>query len=115
MIGNPFTNDDWAAETADQIDRVVGAVRDRVTNNAVRAVRALVFGTIGLILGIVVSILGVILVTRGVQSLISLGTGNTGVGHGRSVYLGYLALGAILVVAGALCMKRRGRSDDSAA
>lgn len=111
MIGNPFTNDDWAAETADRVENVVGVVRDRVTNNIVKVVRGIVFGLISLILGVALLIITLIMVTRAVQSGISLITGNSGVGHSRSVYLSYLACGMLMLTLGGLFMRRRRASD----
>lgn len=107
MIGNPFTDDNWADTTVDRIDGIVGVVRDRVTNNAVKAVRGVVFGLIGLLLGIVLAIVGMIMVTRGLQSLVSLFTGNSGTGHSRSVYISYLIVGGLMLLGGGLCMRRR--------
>jgi hypothetical protein len=112
MIGNPFTNDDWAAETADRVENVVGAVRNRVTNNIVKVVRGIVFGLISLILGVALLIIALIMATRALQSGISLITGNSGVGHGRSVYLSYLACGLLMLTVGGLLMRRR-RSPDT--
>ena len=47
MAGTPFTNPDWAEETTEQIDRLVGVVRDRVTNSIITVVRTIVFGLLG--------------------------------------------------------------------
>jgi uncharacterized membrane protein len=107
MIGNPFTDDNWADTTVDRIDSIVGVVRDRVTNNAVKVVRGLVFGLIGALLGIALVIVGMIMMTRGMQSLVSLFTGNTGTGHSRSVYLSYLIVGGLMLIGGGMCMRRR--------
>jgi uncharacterized membrane protein len=111
MIGNPFTNDGWAAETADRVENVVGVVRDRVTNNIVKVVRGIVFGLIGLILGIALIVIALIMMTRAVQSGISLITGNSGVGHSRSVYVSYLACGLLMLAVGGLLMRRRRSSE----
>ncbi|MGA1345055.1 MAG: hypothetical protein ACO35E_03675 [Ilumatobacteraceae bacterium] len=111
MAGNPFTNPDWAAETTDQIERLVGTVRARVTTNVVHLVRGIVFGLIGLLVGIVLAVLVLIMVTRGFQALISLATGDVGVGRGRSVYLSYLIVGGLLLVGGGACMSRRFPKD----
>jgi hypothetical protein len=108
MIGNPFTDDSWPTDTVDRIDRVVGVVRDRVTNNVVLVVRGVVFGLIGLLLGISLAIVGMIMITRGLQSLVSLFTGNTGTGHSRSVYISYLVVGGVMLLGGGMCMRRRG-------
>lgn len=102
MAGTPFTNPDWAEETTEQIDRLVGVVRDRVTNNIITVVRAVVFGLLGALLGIAIVVIGLILVTRGLQVLISLA-----VSEERAVYISYLFAGVILVVCGSAAMRRR--------
>ena len=45
--------DDWPAQAADTIVRVVGQVRDRTTGPAITAARAVVFGLLAAILGTV--------------------------------------------------------------
>ena len=67
MAGTPFTNTDWAEETTEQIDRLVGVVRDRVTNNIITVVRAVVFGLLGPLLGIPIVVIGLILATGAFQ------------------------------------------------
>ena len=99
-------------ETAERVESAVGTVRDRVTNNIVKVVRGMVFGLISLILGIALLVISLIMVTRAVQSGISLFTGNSGVGHSRSVYLSYLISGLLMLFAGGLVMRRR-RSPDT--
>ena len=111
MAGNPFTNPDWAAETTDQIERLVGTVRDRVTTNVVHLVRGIVFGLISVMVGIALAVVTLIMVTRGFQALISLATGDVGVGRGRSVYLSYLIVCGLLLAGGGLCMRRRFPQD----
>ena len=49
MPGNPLTDPNWAKDLADTIDRYVGKVRTTVTDRAVVAVRAVVFGIVILI------------------------------------------------------------------
>jgi hypothetical protein len=48
-----------------------------------------------------------IMVTRGLQSLVSLFTGNADIGHSRSVYVSYLIVGGLLLLGGGMCMRRR--------
>ena len=112
VIGNPFSNDDWAVDTADRVEQVVGTVRDRVTNNIVKLVRGIVFGLIGFIIGVALIAIALIVFTRGLQSLISLATGNTGIDHSRSVYVSYLISGLLMLTLGGLVMRRR-RSPDT--
>ena len=64
MPGNPLTDPNWATDLAEQITTFVGNVRDKTTNNAIKVVRGVVFGLLGLFLGIVAIVLLLIVVTR---------------------------------------------------
>ena len=48
----PGTGDDWAAQTADTIERVVGTVRDKTTGRLEWVARLVVFGVAIAIVGI---------------------------------------------------------------
>ncbi len=69
MPGNPLTDPNWATDLTEQITTFVGNVRDKTTNNAIKVVRGVVFGLMGLILGVVAIVLLLIVATRGLQSL----------------------------------------------
>lgn len=105
MPGNPLTDPNWAPDLADQITDFVGNVRDKTTNNAIKAARAVVFGVLGLILGLVAMVLALIGITRGVQALFDLGTS-----WDRAVYLSYFTLGGILTLIGLFLMTKRSNS-----
>lgn len=102
MPGNPLTDPNWAPDLANQITAFVGNVRDKTTNNAVKAVRGVVFGLLGLFLGLVAVVLLLVIATRGLQSLLSLG-----VDWPQAVYLSYFIAGGILTLAGLLLMSKR--------
>jgi protein-S-isoprenylcysteine O-methyltransferase Ste14 len=102
MPGNPLTDPNWAPDLANQITTLVGNVRDKTTNNAVKAVRAVVFGLLALFLGLVAVVLLLVMTTRALQSLLSLGFD-----WDRSVYLSYFLIGGILTLAGLLLMGKR--------
>ncbi len=102
MPGNPLTDPNWASELTEQITSVVGKVRDKTTNNAVKAVRAIVFGLIGLFLGLVALVLTLIASTRGLQSLLDIFTS-----WDKAVYLSYFLVGGILTLLGLLLMGKR--------
>ncbi len=106
MPGNPLTDPNWAPELADTVERVVGTVREKTTDNAVKAARAVVFGLLGAVLGITALVLLVIILTRGLQSLLDLA-----VTWGQAVYLSYFIIGGICCLLGALLMKKR-HSDE---
>lgn len=104
MPGNPLTDPNWATDLTGQITSFVGNVRDKTTNNAIVAIRAIVFGLIAVFLGLTALVLFLIGATRGLQSLLSLG-----MSWSRSVYASYLIIGGILTLAGALLMRKRHR------
>ena len=102
MPGNPLTDPNWATEVTDQITSLVGAVRDKTTNNAIVAVRAIVFGLLGLILGLVLLTLLLIILTRVIQAILS-----NWIDWDTAVYVSYFIVGGLLTVAGAFFMTKR--------
>ena len=102
MPGNPLTDPNWAPDLTAQITTFVGNVRDKTTNNAVKAVRGVVFGLLGLFLGLVTIVLLLIIATRGLQSLLDIWFE-----WDKSVYLSYFVVGGILTLAGMLLMNKR--------
>jgi hypothetical protein len=102
MPGNPLTDPNWANELTDQITGFVGNVRDKTTNNAIKVVRGIVFGLMGLILGVVAVVLVLIAATRGLQSLLDIF-----VEWDKAVYLSYFIVGGILTVVGWFLMSKR--------
>ncbi|HEX3087598.1 MAG TPA: hypothetical protein VHQ23_03020 [Ilumatobacteraceae bacterium] len=102
MPGNPLTDPNWAADLADTVDEYVGKVRTTVTERAVYAVRAVVFGIIIAIAAPVTITLVIILVTKFLQSVIGLFTD-----HDSSVWISYTVLGLAMVIGGAFTMRKR--------
>ena len=108
MPGNPFTDPNWAPDLADTIDRYVGKVRTTVTDRAVFAVRAVVFGLVIAIAAPVTLALLLILSTKLLERIIAIGTD-----HNSSVWVSYVVLGGLLVLAGSWMMRKRFDSDDA--
>jgi hypothetical protein len=106
MPGNPLTDPNWAPDLAEQITTLVGNVRDKTTNNAIKVVRGVVFGLLGLFLGFVTIVLLLITVTRGMQSLLDIWFE-----WDKAVYLSYFIVGGILTLAGMLLMVKRQSAD----
>lgn len=106
MPGNPLTDPNWATDVSDQITTFVGNVRDKTTNNAIKAVRAVVFGLMALFLGLVAIVLLLIITTRGLQSLFDIFFE-----WDKAVYTSYFVVGGLLTLAGWLLMSRRQGSD----
>ena len=102
MPGNPLTDPNWATDVTDQITTAVGNVRDKTTNNAIKVVRGVVFGLLGLLLGSVAIVLLLIILTRGLQSLLDIW-----LEWDKAVYWSYFILGGILTIVGWLLMLKR--------
>ena len=102
MPGNPFTDPNWAADLADTVERVVGAVRDKTTQRAVVATRGVVFGVLMAILGFMAVLLLLLTATRVMQVLLDFV-----MPHARAVYVSYYIVGGILCIAGLLVLRKR--------
>lgn len=88
--------EDWPAQAADTVVRVVGSVRDRTTGPAVTAARALVYGLLAGIVGMVVLVLVVVALVRFVDVWVP----------GR-VWAAHLIVGVVLTLAGLLLWRKR--------
>jgi hypothetical protein len=108
MPGNPLTDPNWAADVTDTIDRYIGKVRTTVTDRAVYAVRAVVFGIVIAIAAPVTLTLLLILGTKLVQRVVAIG-----VDHDSSIWLSYVILGGLLVLGGSLMMRKRYGGDEA--
>ena len=106
MPGNPLTDPNWAHDLTEQITTFVGNIRDKTTNNAVKAVRGVVFGLLGLLLGFVIIALLLITATRGLQSLLDIWFE-----WDKAVYLSYFIVGGILTLGGLFLMSKRHATD----
>jgi Putative Actinobacterial Holin-X, holin superfamily III len=83
---------DWASQIADQIERVVGMVRDRTTRPALTVVRGLVFGVIAASGGITALVLISVVLIRALTELTN------------HAWIAYLITSGIFLAAGALLM-----------
>jgi hypothetical protein len=106
MPGNPFTDPNWAPDLADTIDRYVGKVRTTVTERAVTAVRAVVFGIVIAISAPIVLALLLILLTKLLQRFVGVF-----VDHNSAIWLSYVVIGVLLVGLGLLTMSKRFGDD----
>jgi hypothetical protein len=99
--------DDWPAQAADTIVRVVGQVRDRTTGPAITAARATVFGLLAFILGTVALVVLSVLLLRvtviGVDALLDLGDLDR---RGRAVWIAHFVVGAVFALAGMLAWRK---------
>ncbi len=108
MPGNPLTDPNWPTELADQIERVVGTVRQKTTVPLIHLARAIVYGLLGGIIGLFAVVLVLVAVTRGLQALL-----DTVVSWEQAVYLSYLIVGGILCLIGLFLLMKRHLPDDA--
>jgi hypothetical protein len=84
---------DWAAQVADQIERVVGIVRDRTTRPALTVVRGVVFGVIAAAGAITALVLVSVVLIRALTEITN------------KAWIAYLITSGIFLLAGALLMR----------
>ena len=60
----PAPAKDWAAETADTIERLVGSVRAKTSGPLEKVARVLVYGLVALIVGLAAAVLGAVALVR---------------------------------------------------
>ena len=87
---------DWAADTADRIDQLVGAVRSRTSDRLVGVARMVVYGLLAAVMGVMALILLVIAAIRFLDAYLP-----------RGVWIPYVTLGAIFVVGGLFLWSKR--------
>ncbi len=102
MPGNPITDPNWAASLADLIDRYVSLVRTTVTDRAVLAVRAVVFGIVIAIAAPVSVAFLLIFITKLVQAIVSIWTDPD-----SAIWISYLIIAGLMLGGGALAMRKR--------
>lgn len=102
MPGNPLTDPNWAPKLADTIERIVGSLRDKTTKRVLTAYRGVVFGLVAAFAATCALVLLIIGLFRGVQALLDIG-----LDHHNSVWISYLAVGALFTIAGLIAMKKR--------
>jgi putative superfamily III holin-X len=83
---------DWAAQIADQIERVVGLLRDRTTRPALTVVRGVVFGVIALAGAVTALVLVSIILIRVLTEVTN------------QAWIAFLVTSAIFLIAGWLLM-----------
>lgn len=102
MPGNPLSDPNWAADVTNQITTFVGNVRDKTTGNVVKAVRGLVFGLLATFLGLFAVVVLLVMLARALQSLLDIW-----VDWATAVWISYLVLGGLFVLAGLILMSKR--------
>lgn len=108
MPGNPLSDPNWAPQLADTVERFVGTIRQKTTDNVIKVVRALVFGTIVLL---AVPALLVLLTVFGTRLLMAVVSRVSRTDHDSTVWITYAVLAALLYLAGAVLMRKRHAKD----
>lgn len=102
LPGPPPPERDWPAQAADTIERVVGQVREKTTGPALQGARGVVYGAFGSIIAIACLIVFII----GAVRLIDVYLPDSVFGEDH-VWVVYLMIGLVLVVAGAVSWAQR--------
>jgi len=96
-----ITGGDWPAQAADRIVEVVDTVRNKTTGPVQTAARGAVYGLVAAILAVVVVVLLIIFAIRVLAVLVDEFIPWGG------IWLPYLILGVIFLIAGSLLFRRR--------
>lgn len=87
---------DWTKDLLDRLDHYIDVVRSNTTDRLVKVARVLVFGVIALILGSMAAIIALITLIRVLDIVLP-----------REVWLAYVVLGAIFLVAGLFAWSKK--------
>jgi hypothetical protein len=87
---------DWTTDAADRVESVVATVRDRTVVPAQNATRAVVYGLVAGFLALAAVALLCVAAFRALESYLP-----------GDVWIAYLVIGGIFVLAGAFCWTRR--------
>ena len=101
----PEGGEDWAAATADAIERAVQSVRAKTADPLERVVRLVVYGLLAGIVGIATAVLLAVAAFRGLVELLDLV-------WQPEVWLAYVILGGIFVIVGLLVWTRRSPKNE---
>ena len=87
---------DWTKDLLDRLDHYIDVVRSNTTDRLVKVARILVFGLISAILGTMAGIIALIALIRVLDIVLP-----------REVWLPYMVLGAIFLVAGLFAWSKK--------
>ncbi len=91
---------DWPTQAADTVVRYVDQIRSSTTDRAMTLAKGLVYGTFIVIIGMLLGILALLGAFRGVDRVRQLVVAD-------SVWLTYVALGVVFVLAGQFLFSKR--------
>ena len=87
---------DWAAQTADKIDRIVGSVRGKTSEPLERVARIVVYGLVAAIVGVAAAVLLAVMAVRALDVAIP-----------GEVWSAHLVAGGIFTLAGLFLWRKR--------
>jgi hypothetical protein len=96
VVPGGLTGGDWPSQATEAIVNVVDSVRDRTTGPITTIARGVVYGVFAGVLAIVVGVMAIIAIIRLLDEALPSG-----------VWLPYLILGLVFVLAGALVFRKR--------
>jgi hypothetical protein len=97
---DPSSDGDWTVKVTDQIVSLVATIRDRTTTPITKIVRAVVFG-------VVIAVMGVAALVLALVGILRLHVYLPFHPEGRRVWVTYVGLGAIFMLAGAFAWRKR--------
>ena len=107
--GATVRTDDWPAQAADTIEKVVGSVRDKTTGPAITVARGLVYGTFALLVGTMVVVLLAIGLVRALDAYLP-----SSVFGDEHVWAAHGLVGLLFTLLGMAMWSRRTKPADAA-
>ena len=98
--------DDWPAQAADAIERVVGSVRDKTTGPAITVARGVVYGTFALLVGTMVGVLLAVAAVRALDAYLP-----SAVFGDEHVWAAHGIVGLLFTVSGMVLWSKRTAGD----
>jgi hypothetical protein len=102
-VGSSTDAGEWASNTADRLDELIGKVRSQTTDRLVSVARLVVFGLLAVVMGGMAAVLLVAAAVRALDELIP-----------QEVWLAYLILGAIFTGIGLFLWSKKERPPSTA-
>ncbi len=97
--------DDWPEQAADKVADLVDRVKGYTTDNALIAIRALVYGLVALVLAIASTVLAIVIMVRLADAYLPIGAG-----VGDATWSAHLFIGSLLTILGLGAWASRGGS-----
>ncbi|MDQ3384702.1 MAG: hypothetical protein M3503_01615 [Actinomycetota bacterium] len=102
VSSSSLSGNDWPAQAADTIERVVGTIRSKTADPVERVARVLVYGLLAAILGIAVLVLFTIAAVRFIDAYLP-----------GEVWSAHLLVGVLFTILGLVLWSQRGSKEDA--